>query len=203
MSEAARLEFNDVQGRRVVRIEKELFTIGRRPGNDLEIADANVSRDHARIDQSNGDYVIRDLESRFGTFVNGERVTERPLAQVDRIRLGEAGPELLFIVQTTGAMERVAELAVGDLRQISSLLEGLRAMGSGRVLEDILAMVLDSAIDVSGAERGFIMLANAQGRLEFKLGRGRWTRSSLPENYFRRATGFRIRFFSPRPARRS
>jgi serine phosphatase RsbU (regulator of sigma subunit) len=173
MTESTRLEFNDAQGRRVVRIDKDVFTLGRREGNDLQLAGTEISRDHAHIVKSDGAHVVRDLESRYGSFVNGERVTERKLVHLDRLRFGGNGIELLFIEQGTGAVERVTELAVGDLRQVSLLLEGLRAMGSSRVLDDILALVLDSAIDVGGAERGFIMLANAQGRLEFKMGRGR------------------------------
>ncbi len=47
---------------------------------------------------------------------------------------------------------------------MAGLLEGLRALGSGRVLDDVLTLVLDSAIDVTGAERGFIMLANEDER---------------------------------------
>jgi serine phosphatase RsbU (regulator of sigma subunit) len=177
MPESTRLEFNDAQGRRVVRLEKDVFTVGRRAGNDLELNDAQVSRDHAQIIHKNGDHIVRDLDSRYGSFVNGARITEHKLVHLDRIRFGETSPELLFISQAAGAVERVAELAVGDLRQVSSLLEGLRAMGSSRVLDDILALVLDSAIDVSGAERGFIMLAGAEGKLEFKLGRGRGRQS--------------------------
>ncbi|HEX4136404.1 MAG TPA: SpoIIE family protein phosphatase [Bryobacteraceae bacterium] len=178
MTEPTRLEFNDAQGRRVVRIEKEVFSIGRRSGNDLQLTGPEISRDHAQIFQRDGKRVLRDLESRYGSFVNGERVTERVLANLDRVHFGGNSPEMLYIEQGTGSVERVADLAVGDLRQVSSLLEGLRAMGSSRVLDDILALVLDSAIDVSGAERGFIMLATAEGqniqrKLEFKLGRGR------------------------------
>jgi phosphoserine phosphatase RsbU/P len=194
MAENTRLEFNDEQGRRVVRIEKDVFTVGRRAGNDLQLTGPEISRDHAEIVRLNDHYAVRDLESRYGTFVNGERVTERKLVQLDRLRFGVASPELLFIEQGAGAVERVTELAVGDLRQVSLLLEGLRAMGSSRVLDDILALVLDSAIDVSGAERGFIMLANPEGRLEFKLGRGRGrkilagtvfqTSSRIPEQVF-------------------
>jgi serine phosphatase RsbU (regulator of sigma subunit) len=194
MTEGTRLEFNDAQGRRVVRLDKDIFTIGRREGNDLQIADAKISRDHAQIVRISGDHIVRDLESRYGSFVNGERITERKLVHLDRLRLGSNGIELLFIEQGTGGVERVTDLAVGDLRQISVLLEGLRAMGSSRVLDDILALVLDSAIDVGGAERGFIMLANAQGKLEFKLGRGRGrhtlagtvfeTSSRIPEQVF-------------------
>ncbi len=60
---------------------------------------------------------------------------------------------------------------------MSSLLEGLRAMSSSRVLEEVLALVLDSALDVSGAERGFIMCWRMpRGNLEFKLGRARGRR---------------------------
>jgi len=54
---------------------------------------------------------------------------------------------------------------------MAALLEGLRALGSGRVLDDVLSLVLDSAIEVTGAERGFIMLANQAGELELKLAR--------------------------------
>ena len=56
---------------------------------------------------------------------------------------------------------------------MAALLEGLRALGSGKVLDEVLALVLDSAIEVTGAERGFIMLANAEQQLELKLVRAR------------------------------
>ena len=49
----------------------------------------------------------------------------------------------------------------------------MRALGSGKVLDEVLALVLDSAIEVTGAERGFIMLANAEHQLELKLVRAR------------------------------
>ena len=168
-----RLEFNDQQGRRIVRIDKDVLAVGRRAGQDLQLTGNEVSRDHAEIAYADGHYVLHDKESRFGTFVNGERVTERKLRHLDRIRFGECDPELTFFETAAGSVERSTDLAVGDLRQISSLFEGLRAVGTSRVLDDVLALVLDSSIDVSGAERGFIMLANAAGELEFKLGRAR------------------------------
>ncbi len=56
---------------------------------------------------------------------------------------------------------------------MAALLEDLRAIGPGRMLHDVLALVLDTAIDVSGADRGFIMLASASGVLQFTLARGK------------------------------
>ncbi len=94
-------------------------------------------------------------------------------------------------------MERSAVAAASELRQVTALLEGLRALGSGRVLDEVLALVLDSAIEVAGAERGFIMLANHDQALEFKLARARGkvtlsgrtfeTSRKIPETVF--ATG--------------
>ena len=54
---------------------------------------------------------------------------------------------------------------------MTAILNGLRAVGSGRVLDEVLTLVLDSALDVTAAERGFVMLAAPSGELEFKIGR--------------------------------
>ncbi|HEX5473734.1 MAG TPA: SpoIIE family protein phosphatase [Vicinamibacterales bacterium] len=193
----ARLEVTDALGRRIVPVDKALFGIGRRETNDLRLAGSEVSRDHAEIDLRDNQFIIRDRSSRYGTYVNGEAVTEKPLAHGDRIRLGRTGgAEMVFLLADSApAQDRATTTAIGDLRQIAALLDGLRALGSGRVLDDVLALVLDSAIEVSGAERGFIMLAGPDGALEFKLARGRGrltlsgntfaTSRKIPEEVFR------------------
>src|SRR5712675_3765086 len=170
-----RLVITDALGRRIVTIDKPLFTIGRRSETDLRLSGADISRVHAEISIENGGCVIRDKQSRFGTFVNGEKHSEKVLAHGDQLRFGQTGDtEIVFFVDDEApSVERSAASAATELRQMAALLEGLRALGSGRVLDEVLAMVLDSAIEVTGAERGFIMLANREGLLEFKLARAR------------------------------
>ncbi len=199
----ASLEVIDAVGRRVIHIDKTPFTIGRRETNDLRLAGSEVSRDHAEITVDAGRYTVRDRGSRYGTFVNGDQVTVQELTHGDKIRLGRSGgAELMFLLPGGDAdtsTDRITSTAIGDLRQIAALLDGLRALGSGRVLDDVLALVLDSAIEVGGAERGFIMLANASGELEFKLARGRgrltlpggsfMTSRKIPEEVFRTGEG--------------
>src|SRR5262245_20980711 len=199
----ARLEVTDALGRRIVPIAKGHFEIGRRETNDLRLAGSEVSRDHAEIAVENNRFVLRDRNSRYGTYVNGDQVTERALAHGDRIRLGRTGgAEMVFLLADSQPQSesRATTTAVGDLRQIAALLEGLRALGSGRVLDDVLALVMDSAIDVSGAERGFIMLAPSESNeLEFKMARGRGhttlsgvsfaTSRKIPEEVFRTGEG--------------
>ena len=182
----ARLEVTDALGRRIVPVAKANFEIGRRETNDLRLAGSEVSRDHAQIENAEDRFVIKDRNSRYGTYVNGEQVTEHTLAHGDRIRLGRSGgAEMIFLLADSAPPpERSTTTAIGDLRQIAALLEGLRALGAGRVLDDVLSMVLDSAIEVSGAERGFIMLAlPGTSELEFKMARSKG-RVTLPGGSF-------------------
>jgi pSer/pThr/pTyr-binding forkhead associated (FHA) protein len=66
-------------------------TIGRANDNALAVPDGSVSSKHARILRTDDGFVIEDLQSRNGTFVNGERVTDGPrkLSDGDLIRLGK------------------------------------------------------------------------------------------------------------------
>src|SRR5438445_13528351 len=94
---APRLVVTDALGRRIVPIDKPLFTIGRRSETDLRLPGADISRVHAEIVTENGTSTIRDHASRFGTFVNGERTDERVLAHGDQIRLRQSrDPEILY-----------------------------------------------------------------------------------------------------------
>ncbi len=65
------------------------MTIGRESRSDIVIKDINVSRSHAeiRLDEF-GTWVIDDLESTNGTYVNGRLVKSSPLKDADRITIG-------------------------------------------------------------------------------------------------------------------
>jgi sigma-B regulation protein RsbU (phosphoserine phosphatase) len=169
-----KLRVIDSHGKRVVPLDKPLFTMGRRTAADLQLGGADVSREHAEIAWDGDQYVLRDVGSSHGTFVNGQRITKHTLAHGDRIRLGQSeAVELVFeadAASMSGLMDTSSD--VTNLGQMAAILNGLRALGSGRVLGEILALVLDGALDVTKAERGFIMLANEQGALELKTARG-------------------------------
>jgi serine phosphatase RsbU (regulator of sigma subunit) len=170
-----RLIVTDALGRRIVPIDKPVFSIGRRSESDLRLPGADISRLHAEIVRTGDICVLHDRQSTFGTFVNDEKVDERTLASGDRVRLGQsADVDIIFAVgDEAPSAEKSAASAAIELRQMAALLDGLRALGSGRVLDEVLALVLDSAIEVTGAERGFIMLADPHGALEFTMARAR------------------------------
>ena len=64
------------------------FTLGRDPGNDIILRDPKVSRHHAEIVFERGFFVLHDLASANGTYVNAKRVRVAPLTHGARLRMG-------------------------------------------------------------------------------------------------------------------
>ena len=81
---------------------RDTYTLGRHRNNDIVVNDPKVSSFHARIDRSPEGFVLVDLKSRNGSFVNGKRITHSVLATGDEVRLGTA--RLLYKVDYTSSM---------------------------------------------------------------------------------------------------
>lgn len=79
------------------QLKAQVTSIGRSPRNDICIAEASVSRQHAEIFLSARGYSIRDLGSNNGVFVNGQKVVEQLLSSGDVIELGAPGWKLTFM----------------------------------------------------------------------------------------------------------
>jgi adenylate cyclase len=95
----ARLLLATPEGQQVVELAAR-SSLGRHPGNSIQLLDRIVSKEHCIIEQRGELFVLRDLGSLNGTYVNGDRVVgERPLRSGDEIALGgtrarfEQGPQ--------------------------------------------------------------------------------------------------------------
>ena len=66
------------------------FTVGRDPGNDIILRDPKVSRHHAEIVFERGFFVLHDLASANGTYVNGKKVRVAPLTHGAKLRMGNS-----------------------------------------------------------------------------------------------------------------
>lgn len=88
--DAASLQPAAVQIRnRVVNIPLDAeLAIGKLPDNDLPIVELGISRRHAKIRPERGGYMLYDLASSNGTFVNGKRITKTALRNGDVIKIG-------------------------------------------------------------------------------------------------------------------
>ena len=91
----------------------EALSIGRHSSNRLQLPDLAVSRHHCVLDPAAGRFLLRDLGSRRGTFVNGLPVQERVLAEGDLVTLG--GSLFLFRLRDdeSGTSEPAVRLEEG------------------------------------------------------------------------------------------
>ena len=71
----ARLVINVDGARQVIPIDRTPFTLGRGADRDLSLPYPQVSREHARIERDADGYLLRDMGSRHGSFVNGMRIS--------------------------------------------------------------------------------------------------------------------------------
>jgi general secretion pathway protein E len=83
-------------GARAIRLGNEPVTIGRHPENTIRLKDEKASRFHCIVEANGGTFRIRDLDSRNGIKVNGERTRSAVLAEGDVIVVGSSE----FVVET-------------------------------------------------------------------------------------------------------
>jgi len=70
-------------------LTRAVTTAGRHPDSDIFLDDVTVSRRHVEIEAGPGGYVVRDVGSLNGTYLNRERIEEAPLANGDELQIGK------------------------------------------------------------------------------------------------------------------
>lgn len=167
---------------REIEISRTPFTMGRQGDNDLVLLDTRISRRHARIQKDSEGYLLEDIGSRHGTFVNGEKLTApRRLKSGDQISLGVADSyALAFVVEEAvlpGLLEKLEKAteqsSAPQLHHLGLLLQMAQMMLRAPALEEVLVALLDSAVQLANAERGLLFLKRTNGALELRLGRGK------------------------------
>jgi transcriptional regulator with GAF, ATPase, and Fis domain len=185
------------------------LSIGRELSNHLIIDDSLVSPQHCRITLELDQWIIRDLGSLSGTFVNGLPVLERPLAHGDQIAVG--GSVFLFLREehpdahpgtielSDGSNEAAARTrlrredvrylhpeALAALpssertaRDLQTLVKISTAIGSIRNVESLQWQLLGMIFDVVPAERGAILAGNDPEEFSSVVA---WDRVSGPQH---------------------
>ena len=184
-SEEARLHYLDENGKeRWATIRPPRLTIGRSSSNDLIFNYMNISRFQAEILFEDGHYTICDPGSKHGTYVNGDRIETAKLENGDRIQVGGLQGQtitfrqgdLLHTLLGTSVSRSEVGFSISGFREIGMLLATIRALSSIPLLDDLLSLVVDTAIELTGADRGFIMLKESDGHLGFRCARNNYKR---------------------------
>jgi len=156
------------------------FTIGRSPEMDLVLPYPFISRRQAEIrfdPASRSPELICSGES---CFVNGARVSRHTLASGDEIRFGSLqGPLLRFaadIPSGPSLRETLANLkqpSVGsaDLAKLAWFVEAAQRLNGVGAIHEILAALIDTTLELTNVERGYVFLKDSTGELNLAAGR--------------------------------
>ncbi len=168
------------------------LTIGRDQASDVHLRDLATSRHHCAIEARDGRLLLRDRESRHGTFVNGVPIGERFLEHGDRITIGaslflvqsrydtqepESGPVLLedgpWFAETTihPAVERFDLFRIEEelpvearvARDLQALLRIANALHEIRATAPLARRLLELALETVPAERAALLLLDPTG----------------------------------------
>jgi transcriptional regulator with GAF, ATPase, and Fis domain len=163
----------------VFELPAEDLTVGRDPSNHLSIKDKSLSRYHCHIVRENGKFIIRDLESHNGTFVNSLPVREQELSHGDHIQVGDS--LLLFLSLEEKASEGApafAQLDNGALntrstirlrledalyliaRDLEAVIRAGAMINATHSFTGLRQKLLEAIFEIVPAERGAIILFN-------------------------------------------
>jgi Nif-specific regulatory protein len=160
----------------IFTLTEEPLIIGRETAANVCVADASVSRRHSKIEKKDDDFLITDLESLNGTFINNVPIRSRVLEHGDRVRIGES--QFLFLTHEGESASKSSEVTIDEIqvvtgptlhvrldeavyqmeRNLSALMKVSTAINAIRGLEALLERLLELLFEVVPAQRGAILL---------------------------------------------
>ena len=156
----ARLSLFPTQGagRDFIFREGKNHFLGRDPSSDFLLGDSRVSARHALFHWTGNDWLLVDLRSKNGTYVNGTRVKEIPLQHEDWLSFG-------------GLLARFEKVSEGQVQaflseratRLQAFLQARQSLDPNLDPVAFLRRLMELALDLSGAEQGFVLLLGQSG----------------------------------------
>ena len=143
-------------GVKVYHIYKKLTSLGSGEDCDVVVPDPLLGDTHAHINFDGRDFHIALLERGAEMLVNGRKRTKHRLAHEDRVRMGPADFE--FSLYDTPVSDDVAAKTIAELNSYKKLFEFSQQLMANYEVQGLLESLIDMVIQVSNADKGFIVL---------------------------------------------
>lgn len=206
---------------RPLTLERERYTLGRSSANELCYPeDAGLSRQHLALEREGDAWVVKDLGSKNGTFVNGVRITAPyPLGKNDRVTAGHIALDfgenslppptdhtVIFIEGVTPATT-VATTVATSLKgvlsqeekieggpQMRALIRAGRELAGNMPLAELFKLIMNLSVEAVGATRGVLMtIENGELVVQAALGEGFRISSAVRDRVIKEKTSLLVR----------
>lgn len=172
------LERDNLQ--QVMTVEGDSITIGRGQDCEIRIDDPLASRHHCRLERLGNEVFLVDLDSRNGTWIEGDQVERLVITASDVIRIGSTTLKI-----AGGLADRLASMESTQTQEtprekdmLQTLLAVSRTLEQEERIERSAALLVDAAVTLTRAERGFLFLLE-DGRTSLALARN-FAREPVP-----------------------
>ncbi|HIA39130.1 MAG TPA: FHA domain-containing protein [Planctomycetes bacterium] len=148
------------QLQQVIEITSNVAVVGRGQDCDIRIDDPLASRHHCRIEIVGDQVYVVDLDSRNGSWVGGQRVQRQTFSFDDVLRIGSTTLQLHGgIEQRLDSVESTQMQQLSREQQsLSTLMSTVKNLQLEERIPQLSAIVIDAAISLCRAERGFMFL---------------------------------------------
>jgi transcriptional regulator with GAF, ATPase, and Fis domain len=152
---------------RLYCVHKPVTTIGKALGNDVAIAGPGVVDHHAQIMFDGRDFVLEEVDKDAEIQINGKKKRRARLVHGDRVQLGtvEVGFSMFSEQPSTRVRDEDESITPGPGKGVSSELAGVRKLFAfseklinRRSVDELLEAMLDDVIDLTHADKGFLLL---------------------------------------------
>ncbi|HEY2900761.1 MAG TPA: sigma 54-interacting transcriptional regulator [Polyangia bacterium] len=144
------------KGVKVYHIYKKITSLGRSEEADITLPDPLLAESHAHIHFDGRDFNIATTDRDAELYVNGRKRNKHRLTHEDRIRLGFI--ELEFSLYDEPVTDESAARTMAELNSYKKLLEFSQKLMASYELPTLLEQLLDVMIQVSNADKGFLVL---------------------------------------------
>jgi transcriptional regulator with GAF, ATPase, and Fis domain len=154
---------------RRVAVGQDPLVIGRAEGCQITLDDPKISRRHCQLSPApGGAWMLEDLGSRTGTFLR-----DKPLQEPTPLPLGEPFKigSLCLVLERSAADSFPLGDAIRDTRNLSLLLHTIGEIYTSRNTETLLRTIVDRALQLTGADRGALLLSRPEQHLEAVVAR--------------------------------
>jgi pSer/pThr/pTyr-binding forkhead associated (FHA) protein len=154
-------------GRDFIFREGKNHFVGRDPSSDFLLADSRVSARHALFHWTGNDWLLVDLRSKNGTYVNGTKVKEIPLQDEDWLSFGG-----LLARYEKVSEEQVQSFLAERATRLQAFLHARQSLDQHLEPAVLLRRLMELALDLAGAKHGFLLLVGPAGEVPAAVASG-------------------------------
>ncbi|HET6333584.1 MAG TPA: sigma 54-interacting transcriptional regulator [Polyangiales bacterium] len=145
---------------KIFPIYKKITSVGRAKGNDVAVDHESLSDYHAQVIFDGREFNFSEVDARGEMLLNGKKKRRGKLVHGDRLTLGNIDLAFSLYDEVTAAEQQETSTELSGLRKLYDFSQRLMEL---RSVPDLLSALLDAVIEVTNADKGFVILVEADG----------------------------------------